>query len=137
MLNKLDEMNLKDAKRAFIIYLNLVKINKEIRKMAASAIKEFNINLAINFYEIEETKIVEAMKISIETKEREKLGGKRGIRNSGGGREHTGSDESNNCFNHDSHSNSSKDSGKPLPKNKIIEFQTEEKEKINKRMTMH
>ena len=36
MLEKFDEMNLKDAKRAFIIYLNFMKINKEIRKMASS-----------------------------------------------------------------------------------------------------
>ncbi len=38
MLEKFDEMNLKDAKRAFIIYLNFMKINKEIRKMASSII---------------------------------------------------------------------------------------------------
>ncbi len=38
MLEKFDEMNLKDSKRAFIIYLNFMKINKEIRKMASSII---------------------------------------------------------------------------------------------------
>jgi len=34
MLDRFEEMNLQDAKRAFIVYLNFVKINKEIRKMA-------------------------------------------------------------------------------------------------------
>ena len=45
MLEKFDEMTLKDAKRAFIIYLNFMKINKEIRKMASSIIQEFNIKI--------------------------------------------------------------------------------------------
>lgn len=38
MLEKFEQMGLKDAKRAFIIYLNFIKINKEIRKMASSII---------------------------------------------------------------------------------------------------
>ncbi len=69
MLEKFEEMSLKDAKRAFIIYLNFVKINKEIRKMAQSIISEFNIKIAINFYDID-TKVIEALKISIETREK-------------------------------------------------------------------
>jgi hypothetical protein len=73
MLEKFDDMTLKDAKRAFIIYLNFIKINKEIRKMASSIIQEFHIKIDISFYDID-TKVIEALKISIETKERERLG---------------------------------------------------------------
>lgn len=72
MLEKFDEMSLKDAKRAFIIYLNFIKINKEIRKMASSIISEFNIRMGISFYDID-TKVIEALKISIEVKEKEKM----------------------------------------------------------------
>jgi hypothetical protein len=71
MLDKFEEMSLKDAKRAFIIYLNFVKINKEIRKMATSIIAEFHIKIDIAFYDID-TKVVEALKLSIEKKERVK-----------------------------------------------------------------
>jgi ANTH domain len=71
MLEKFEEMSLKDAKRAFIIYLNFVKINKEIRKMASTIIADFHIKIDIAFYDID-TKVVEALKMSIETKEREK-----------------------------------------------------------------
>ncbi len=77
MLEKFDGMTLKDAKRAFIIYLNFMKINKEIRKMASSIIQEFNIKIDISFYEID-TKVIEALKISIETKEKERLVSKGG-----------------------------------------------------------
>lgn len=77
MLEKFDEMTLKDAKRAFIIYLNFMKINKEIRKMASSIIQEFNIKIDISFYEID-TKVIEALKISIESKEKERLVSKGG-----------------------------------------------------------
>ena len=77
MLEKFDEMTLKDAKRAFIIYLNFMKINKEIRKMASSIIQEFNIKIDISFYEID-TKVIEALKISIECKEKERLVSKGG-----------------------------------------------------------
>lgn len=70
MLEKFDKMDLKDAKRAFIIYLNFIKINKEIRKMASCVILEFNIKLKIHFYDID-TKVIEALKLSIETKEKE------------------------------------------------------------------
>jgi hypothetical protein len=66
-------MSLKNAKRAFIIYLNFIKINKEIRKMASSIIIEFHIKIDISFYDID-TKVIEALKISIETKEKEKAG---------------------------------------------------------------
>jgi hypothetical protein len=72
MLEKFEEMTLKDAKRAFIIYMNFIKINKEIRKMASSISLEFNINIGINFYDID-VKVVDALKISIEHKEKEKL----------------------------------------------------------------
>lgn len=78
MLEKFDEMTLKDAKRAFIIYLNFIKINKEIRKMASSIIQEFNISLGISFYDID-TKVIEALKISIELKEKEKGATKAGV----------------------------------------------------------
>jgi len=61
MLEKFEEMQLKDAKRAFIIYLNLVRVNKEIRKMASCILKEFNMNLDIYFYEVD-TKMIESMK---------------------------------------------------------------------------
>lgn len=74
MLEKFQQMSLKDAKRAFIIFLNFVKINKEIRKMASSIISDFHIKIDIAFYEID-TKVVEALKQYIETKEREKLEG--------------------------------------------------------------
>jgi len=77
MLEKFDEMTLKDAKRAFIIYLNFMKINKEIRKMASSIIQEFNIKIDISFYEID-TKVIEALKISIESKEKDRLVSKGG-----------------------------------------------------------
>ena len=87
MLEKFDEMSLIDAKRAFIIYLNFIKINKEIRKMASSIIQEFNIKIGISFYDID-TKVIEALKLSIELKEKEKLTIKGGtiIQTSGQGR---------------------------------------------------
>lgn len=72
MLEKFEEMSLKDAKRAFIIYLNFIKINKEIRKMASSIVSEFNIKIGINFFDID-TKVIEALKISIELKEKDKI----------------------------------------------------------------
>lgn len=72
MLSILENMGLKDAKRAFIIYLNFIRVNKEIRKMASCVSLEFNIKLNIFFYEVD-TKVVEAMKLFIETKERERL----------------------------------------------------------------
>jgi hypothetical protein len=71
MLEKFDEMDLKDAKRAFIIYLNFIKINKEIRKMASTIIVEFNIKLKIHFYEVD-NKVAEGLKLAIEVKEKEK-----------------------------------------------------------------
>jgi hypothetical protein len=61
MLEKFDDMNIKDAKRAFIIYLNFVRVNKEIRKMATCILQEFSIDLDIYFYDID-TRIVEALK---------------------------------------------------------------------------
>lgn len=61
MLKKFDDMNIKDAKRAFIIYLNFVRVNKEIRKMATCILQEFSINLEIHFYDVD-TKIIEALK---------------------------------------------------------------------------
>jgi hypothetical protein len=70
MLEKFDVMNLKDAKRAFIIYLNFIKINKEIRKMATCILQEFKLNFTIFFYEVD-TKLVEALKLAIERKEKE------------------------------------------------------------------
>lgn len=69
MLEKFEDMSLKDAKRAFIIYLNFVKIHKEIRKMSATISADFHIKIEISFYDID-TKVVEALKLSIETKER-------------------------------------------------------------------
>ncbi len=69
MLEKFEEMSLKDAKRAFIIYLNFIKINKEIRKMSSSIIQEFHIKIDITFYDID-TKVAEALKLSIETREK-------------------------------------------------------------------
>lgn len=73
MLEKFGEMKLSDAKRAFIIYLNFVKINKEIRKMASSVCQEFNIKIGITFYDID-TKVIEGLKLSIDLKEREQAG---------------------------------------------------------------
>lgn len=58
-------MSLRDAKRAFLVYLNFVKINKEIRKMASSVLQEFNIKLDIYFYDVD-TKVIEALKLTIE-----------------------------------------------------------------------
>jgi hypothetical protein len=69
LVEKFDEMSLKDSKKAFIIYTNFIKINKEIRKMGSCIIQEFNIKMGIQFYEID-TKVIEALKISIELKER-------------------------------------------------------------------
>lgn len=79
MLDKFEEMDLRDAKRAFIVYLNFIKINKEIRKMALSVLQEFNIKLDIYFFDID-TKVAEALKVTIETKERklERSIGKKG-----------------------------------------------------------
>lgn len=71
MLEKFTEMDLKDAKRAFLIYLNFIKVNKEIRKMATSVISEFNIKLKFHFYDVD-TKVIEGLKLAIETKERDK-----------------------------------------------------------------
>jgi hypothetical protein len=73
MLERFDEMQIKDAKRAFIIYLNFMKVNKEIRKMANCILQEFNINLNILFYDVD-TKLIEAMKTTIDLKEKEKTG---------------------------------------------------------------
>lgn len=70
MLEKFTEMKLSDAKRAFIIYCNFIKINKEIRKMASSIIQEFNIKISISFYDID-TKVIEALKVAIDLKEKE------------------------------------------------------------------
>ena len=70
MLEKFDFMQLKDAKRAFIIYLNFIKINKEIRKMATCILQEFKLNFNIFFYDVD-TKLVEALKLAIERKEKE------------------------------------------------------------------
>ena len=53
MLDRFGQLNIKDSKRAFIIYLNFVKVNKEIRKMANAVITEFNIKLNIYFYEVD------------------------------------------------------------------------------------
>ena len=72
MLEKFEEMNLKDSKRAFIIYMNFIKINQEIRKMASSIILEFNINIGINFYDVD-TKVMDALKIRIDYKEKERI----------------------------------------------------------------
>lgn len=47
MLEKFNDMSLKDSKKAFIIYMNFMKINKEIRKMALCIIQEFNIKMGI------------------------------------------------------------------------------------------
>ena len=69
MLEKFEDMDLKDSKRAFIIYMNFIKINQEIKKMASSIILEFNIKLGINFYEVD-TRVVEALKVHIESKDR-------------------------------------------------------------------
>jgi len=70
MLEKFEEMSEKDAKRAFIIYMNFIKVNKEIRKMATCILQEFNIQLKMYFYEVD-TKLVEAMKLSIDLKEKQ------------------------------------------------------------------
>ena len=70
MLSKFDQMTLKDSKRAFIIYTNFIKVNKEIRKMANCIIHEFNIRLSIFFYDVD-TSLVDAMKMEIDAKERE------------------------------------------------------------------
>ena len=72
MLEKFEEMSLKDAMRSFVIYTNFVKINKEIRKMATSIIADFHITIDIAFYDID-TKVVEALKLSIDNKQRERL----------------------------------------------------------------
>jgi len=72
MLEKFNDMSLKDSKKAFIIYMNFMKINKEIRKMALCIIQEFNIKMGIQFYEID-VKVVEALKIAIEIKEKNSL----------------------------------------------------------------
>ena len=54
MLNKFAEMSTKDAKRAFIIYMNFIKINKEIRVMALSIMHEFKIKqLKVKFYDVD------------------------------------------------------------------------------------
>ncbi|CDW78428.1 UNKNOWN [Stylonychia lemnae] len=69
MLQKFEEMELRDAKRAFIVYLNFIKLNREIRKIAAVIIQEFNIKLDLFFYDID-TRVAEALKLSIEVRER-------------------------------------------------------------------
>lgn len=71
MLEKFTEMDLKDAKRAFLIYLNFIKINKEIRKMASTVISEFNIKLKFYFYEVD-NRVIEGLKLAIEAKEKER-----------------------------------------------------------------
>jgi hypothetical protein len=60
MLEKFDDMKLNEAMKAFIIYTNFIRINKEIRKNASSIIQEFNISIGINFYDID-TKVIEAL----------------------------------------------------------------------------
>ena len=72
MLDKFDDMSIKDAKRAFIIYINFVKINKEIRKMASTIIQDFTIKLDIVFYDVD-TKIIKALEQTIELRKKEKM----------------------------------------------------------------
>ena len=69
MLDKFENMSILDAKRAILVYLNFIKVNKEIRKMALIILKEFNIKLDIYFYDID-IKVVNALNATINIKEK-------------------------------------------------------------------
>lgn len=60
LLEKFNHISIIESKRTIIIYLNFVKINVEVRKIATSMIKKFNINIDFHFYEID-SKIVDDM----------------------------------------------------------------------------
>lgn len=67
-------MNVKDSKKAFLIYLNFIKVNKEIRKMAQMVVTEFKINMNIYFYDVD-TKLIQALKQEIDIKMHENSAG--------------------------------------------------------------
>ena len=74
MLERFDKMNVKDSKKAFLIYLNFIKVNKEIRKMAQMVVTEFKINMNIYFYDVD-TKLIQALKQEIDIKMHENSSG--------------------------------------------------------------
>lgn len=69
ILERFDDMHLRDAKRAFIIYNNFTRINKEIRSMAQWITTDLKYNLKIDFYDVD-FGVVKSMKAVIDLKEK-------------------------------------------------------------------
>lgn len=70
MLERLPEMDLSDTKRAFIVYTNFVRFNKEIRSKAVSICKEFSlVGMDLQFYDVD-FKIIETMRHDVEQREK-------------------------------------------------------------------
>ena len=57
MLGYIDEMNVTDCKRSYLAYSNFVRINKEVRQMAACVTGLFDQQqqdtLKIDFYDVD------------------------------------------------------------------------------------
>ena len=64
-------MHLRDAKRAFIIYNNFVRINKEVRSMANWIMTDLKYHLKMDFYEVD-VSVVKSMKSVIDLKEKKR-----------------------------------------------------------------
>jgi len=71
LLSIFNELSYNDMKRAWIIYSNFVKINKEIRIMAAIIIKQFDLKIEMTFYEVE-AKVLDNMKQKLDQMERKR-----------------------------------------------------------------
>lgn len=69
MLENYEKMSLMDKKRAIIIYLNFIQINKEIKKISLVIKEEFKINIEVIFYEIDQ-KLVDDLKFNLELEEK-------------------------------------------------------------------
>lgn len=57
MLSRINDMSIGDCKRSYIIYTNFVRINKEVRQMAACVVSLFEIQrqskIKIDFYDVD------------------------------------------------------------------------------------
>jgi hypothetical protein len=60
LLEKFSNISIIECKRTIIIYMNFIKINVEVRKIATSLIKKFKIKIDFHFYDVE-PKVVDEM----------------------------------------------------------------------------
>lgn len=70
MLGKFPEMKLKDARKGLRYYMNFIRINKEIRKMASIIVHEWKIKLDMHLYDVD-SEVVDSLKVTIANKEAE------------------------------------------------------------------